>query len=250
MGSGIMTEEKPRAGGSSSSGQDGVPEERFRYIGFEVFPKHVREFWKSDSEKQEHLAHVRESGGRFVPLSRSNSMVAAGALSMPERLTLTLTSLLLALSPFMPWFSFTRGDAKFSYAGFSLLLNMGPVREFLSLGPGMLNFSYLLLLALMLASAAFGVTTLVFLYSGAKDTSDAYLARLHRILVWHYVPILGWIVFLGITAPPTELPFGPSLGLAEVGEHLSIGSLSSASSLGLWIPFATLWVNAIKGNEL
>jgi len=245
-----MTEDKPRADRPSSSGQEQIPEERFRYIGFEVFPKHIREFWKSDGERQEHVAHVRETGGRFVPLSRSNSMVAAGAISLPERITLTLTSALLAVSPFMPWFSFTRGDTKFSYSGISLLLNWGPVREFLALGSGLLNLSYLMLLVLMLVSAAFGVATLVFLYSAAKDTSDAYLLRLHRILVWHYVPIVGWLVFLGITAPPTDLPFGPSLGLAEVSDHLSIASLSTSSSVGLWIPFATLWVNAIKGNEL
>jgi hypothetical protein len=225
-------------------------EERFRYIGFNVFPKDVREFWKDDSEKQAHLAHVRESGGKFVPLSRSNSIVAAGSLSRFERLMLTFTSLLLAISPLLPWFSFTRGEQKFSYSGFSLLFQSGVVREYLGLGPGLLTTAFLLLLALMIVSAGFGVATLVILYSGAKDSSEAYLLRLHKIMTWHYLPILGWAVFFGLAAPSTLLPYGPSLGLTEVGDRLNMGTLAAASSVGLWIPFATLWVNAIKGNDL
>lgn len=225
-------------------------DERYRYIGFDVFPAGGGEFWKDDGERQAHLAHVRESGGKFVPLSRSNSIVAAGAISAPERLMLSITSLLLAISPLLPWFSFTRGGEKFFYSGIVMLFKAGVVREYLALGPGLLNTSFLLLLALMLVSAAFGVATLLCLYSGAKSSSDSHLARLHKIMVWHYLPILGWVVFFAMTAPSTPLPYGPSLGLAEVGDQLYIGTLVAGSSLGLWIPFATLWVHAIKGNDL
>jgi len=240
----------PEPSGPQATDADAQAEERFRYIGFNVFPKGIQEFWKNDGEKQAHLAHVRESGGKFVPLSRSNSIVAAGSLSKAERLMLTLTSLLMAVSPLLPWFSFTRGEQKFYYSGLSVLFHLGVVREYLGLGPGLLTAALFLLLALMLLSAGFGVATLAFLYAGNKDSSEAYLLRLHKIMTWHYLPILGWMVFFGMASPATPLPYGPSLGLAEVGDRLNIGTLAAASSVGLWIPFAALWVNAIKGNDL
>lgn len=246
----MADQDPPRPAGKRAAEADPSSDERFRYIGFDVFPKSVREFWKDDSEKQAHLAHVRETGGKFVPLSRSNSIVAAGSISRPERVMLAVTSLLMAVSPFLPWFAFTRGDVKFSYSGISLLFGTGAVKEYLALGPGILTSSFVLLLVLMLLSAGFGVATLVFLYSGAKNGSESNLTRLHRIMMWHYLPLVGWVVFFSMTASSAELPYGPSLGLLEVGDRLSLGTLVAASSVGFWIPFATLWVNAIKSNDL
>jgi hypothetical protein len=243
--------EKRESGSQAGAEFDPLSEERFRYIGFNVFSGKAREFWKDDSERQAHLAHVRESGGRFVPLSRSNSLVAARAISAPERWMLTATSALMALSPLLPWFSFTRGSEKLSYSGLSLLFHAGAIRQYLALGPGLLNTSFLLLLVLMLASSALGIAALWFLYAGGNGQgSDAYLLRLHKIMTWHYLPILGWMVFFALTAPSTVMPYGASLGLAEVGDHLGVGPLAGASSVGLWIPLGTLWVNAIKGNDL
>ena len=243
--------EKRESGSHAGAESDPLSEERFRYIGFNVFSGKAREFWKDDSERQAHLAHVRESGGRFVPLSRSNSLVAARSVSAPERWMLTATSALMAVSPFLPWFSFTRGSEKLSYSGISLFLHAGAVRQYLALGPGLLNTSFMLLLVLMLASSALGVAALWFLYAGGNEqSSDAYLSRLHKIMMWHYLPIVGWMVFFALTAPSTVMPYGPSLGLAEVGDHLGVGPLAGASSVGLWIPLGTLWVNAIKGNDL
>ena len=225
-------------------------EDRYRYIGFEVFPRRIREFWKSDTEKSRHLAHVKETGGKFQPLSRSNSIVAAQSLSMSERIILTFSSLLLIVSPLFPWFSFTRGDEKFVYSGFVMLLKAGSVLDFLSLGPGLLSVAFLLLAALMVISLLMGVLTLVVLYAGRGGDPEAYLTRLHRVLVLHYLPIAGWVTFFAVAASPTVIPFVASLGLSQVESSLNIASLASASTFGLWVPFATLWVNAIKGNDL
>lgn len=225
-------------------------EDRFRYIGFNVFPGKAPEFWKNETERKEHLEKVRETGGKFVPLSRSNSLVAARAMSATERWMLTVTSALMAASPFLPWFTFTRGTESLSYSGVSLLLHAGSVREYLALGPGLLGTSFLLLLVLMLASAGLGLASLWFLHAGGSGASDSHLLRLHRLMMWHYLPILGWGAFFAMAMASTPLPFGMSLGLSEVGNEYGVGALAAASSAGLWIPFGALWVNAIKGNDL
>jgi hypothetical protein len=233
-----------------TNGSDAQASERYRYIGFDVFPKRAKEFWKSDAERATHLAHVRETGARFVPLSRSNSLVASPVLSGFERIVLTLTSLLLVAAPFMPWFVFTREGERLSYSGFSMLANTGTVMSYLSMGAGLLTTSFILLLALMVVSMLFGIATLVFLYMGQGSGGEAYVGRIRRILLLQYLPIIGWVVFFSITAAPTVVPFAVSLGLEQVEHSLNIASLAASTSIGLWVPFAVLWVNAIKANDL
>jgi hypothetical protein len=225
-------------------------DDRFRYIGFSVYPGKIKEFWHSDAEKNSHLARVKETAGRFVPLSRANSFVSASALSLTERIILTICSLALVVAPFLPWFSFTRAEQAFSYSGISLAMNAGSITHFLGMGSGLLSLSFYLLIAVMFASWLFGLLGLWALNTGASGTPEAYVARLKRVLIWQYLPILGWVVFFSLTAAPTEVPFAGSLGLAQLEHSLNIGTLSASASVGFWLPFAALWVGAIKGNDL
>lgn len=244
------TSQAPSRGAPSQTSEPEIAEDRYRYIGFEVFPKRIREFWKSDADRMAHLAHVREAGGRFVPLSRSNSMVASDPLSLSDRIVLTIGSILLLMAPLMPWFSFTRGDEKLVYSGYVLLFKAGAILEYFSLGPGLLTTAYMLLLALMVLSALFGAATLFALYTGRDADPEVYQRRVHRILNLHYLPIVGWVTFFSVAASPTVIPFAQSLGLGQVESTLNIASLATSSTVGLWVPFAVLWVNAIKGNDL
>lgn len=229
--------------------QDPSKDERYRYIGFDVFPKDESDFWKDESDRARHLARVKKAGGKFVPLSRSDSIVASQSLNTWERYVLSGCSVALLAAPFATWFSFTRGDEAMSYSGVSLLTGMGAIMEYLSLGAGALTTNFLFLLGLMVLSALFGALTLFGLYAGSDDPEHSML-RLKRILNLQYLPLLGWIVFFVMIMSPTEIPFGLSLGLSQVAGTLDIAALANSSSIGLWIPFAVLWVNAIKGNEL
>lgn len=235
---------------AATNGGDSVGDERYRYIGFDVFPKRMREFWRSDEERNTYLKRVHETAGRFVPLSRANSFVATQALSGFERMILTLSSALMVVAPALPWFSFTRGEERFAYSGLALLMNIGSVTSYLSMGAGRLDLLFFLLLGLMLVGAVFGVLTLAILYSGNPATNEAYVARLRRVLAWHYLPIAGWVVFFVMSAIPAEIPFAGSLGLNQIESSLNMGSLAASSSFGLWLPFAAVWVNAIKSNDL
>jgi len=225
-------------------------DDRYRYIGFDVFPGKIRKFWKDDSERDGYLSHVREAHGKFVPLSRANSIVAAQAMSNTERLLIAMGSLLLVLAPFFPWFSFTRGTEKFMYSGYTILLKTGPIMKFLSLGSGSLTTFYIFVVVLMLLSMLFGLATLYGLFLARKHEASGDLSFLHKVLNWHYLPIVGWVALLAMAASPTELPYGPSLGLTEVGTSLNIASLIGSTSVGFWIPIGALWVNAVKGSDI
>ncbi|MEW5922658.1 MAG: hypothetical protein AB1746_01580 [Candidatus Zixiibacteriota bacterium] len=80
------------------------PDNRFKYIGFEVHPGKIKDLFKSETEKDALVKQVkakRESGvhGREV------TTFDAPRIASYEKIVLTITSLVLIVSLFFPWFS-------------------------------------------------------------------------------------------------------------------------------------------------
>jgi hypothetical protein len=93
--------EKKDAG--TNAGLD--PEKRFKYVGFDVQPGKIKDLFKSEAEKEEWVEKVRErrkkSGSRIRDASSFEKPRVAGY----EKAVLTVTSLLMVISLFLPWFS-------------------------------------------------------------------------------------------------------------------------------------------------
>jgi hypothetical protein len=99
-------------------------DERFHYIGFEVFPGKPKDLFTSDAEKQKYIdaarAH-REHGDT----SRENCSLNEERISKADRNVLVAAAFALFLSLFMPWYSVfnevvvepTAGQASVSSAG-------------------------------------------------------------------------------------------------------------------------------------
>lgn len=80
------------------------PDDRFKYIGFDVHQGKIRDFFKSDSEKESWIKRVQEkrkAGSRLRDESSFDQPRVAGY----EKIVLTITSLVLVASLFLPWFS-------------------------------------------------------------------------------------------------------------------------------------------------
>jgi len=86
--------------------QEFDPEKRFRYVGFEVHPGKIKDLFKSEAEKEKLVEQVREKrkssrGSRL----RDKTTFDVPRLAGYEKIILTITSLLLIVSLFLPWFS-------------------------------------------------------------------------------------------------------------------------------------------------
>ncbi|PKK82745.1 MAG: hypothetical protein CVT49_12135 [candidate division Zixibacteria bacterium HGW-Zixibacteria-1] len=80
------------------------PDNRFRYIGFEVHPGKIKDLFKSEAEKEALVKEVRakrESG----MLGREKTTFDIPRIASYEKIVLTITSLVLIVSLFLPWFS-------------------------------------------------------------------------------------------------------------------------------------------------
>ncbi len=80
------------------------PDDRFRYIGFEVKPGKIGEFFKSEAEKKllvDKVKAKREKGEKL----REHCTLTVERVAPYEKIVMTITSLVLIASLFLPWFS-------------------------------------------------------------------------------------------------------------------------------------------------
>ncbi len=77
---------------------------RFRYIGFDVFPGKPKDLFKSDAEKKkyEELNQEKRSKGEIL---REQCTLLEERISGLDRLVLTVASIVVLLSLFLPWYS-------------------------------------------------------------------------------------------------------------------------------------------------
>ena len=96
-----MAESQNRGAAGQSSAD---PDLRFRYLGFEVKPGKIGKLFKSDDEKQSWIQKILEKRKAGVRL-REDCTLTEPRVAPYERMVLTVTSLLLVFSLFLPWFS-------------------------------------------------------------------------------------------------------------------------------------------------
>ena len=80
------------------------PDDRFRYLGFDIKPGKIGDLFKSDSEKESWIKRVLEKRRKGAHTREHNTLEEPRVTSY-ERIVLTITSLVLIASLFLPWFS-------------------------------------------------------------------------------------------------------------------------------------------------
>lgn len=78
--------------------------QRFKYIGFEVFPGKAKDLFKSDAEREKFIGGVRQKREKGDTL-RDGCTLLEERVSMTDRLVLTLASVIIFATLFIPWYS-------------------------------------------------------------------------------------------------------------------------------------------------
>ena len=66
---------------SKKEKEDATEEIRFKYIGFDVYPKKPKKFWNSEEEKERYLTQVRRKGVGSALEESEHSLVQAVVFS-------------------------------------------------------------------------------------------------------------------------------------------------------------------------
>ncbi|UCE23856.1 MAG: hypothetical protein JSU74_11235, partial [Candidatus Zixiibacteriota bacterium] len=79
-------------------------QQRFKYIGFEVFPGKPKDLFKSDAEKKKYVGDVmakREKGETL----RDQCTLLEERVSFIDRMVLTIASVVIIITLFIPWYA-------------------------------------------------------------------------------------------------------------------------------------------------
>ena len=96
-----MAEKEKKAGGVTPRVSE---DQRFSYIGFEVFPGKPKDLFKNDAERDRLVKAAKERREKG-DITRERNTLMEERLSGGERIVLTIACLVIVGSLFLPWFS-------------------------------------------------------------------------------------------------------------------------------------------------
>ena len=106
------------------------PEElRYNYLGFEVEPGKLKEFWASDDEKKSYVEKIRAQFKKSQSIERDFSVVNANQINKADRVIISIASLLMIISLFLPYYRFDAFGSMISGSAVSYLINMGYIES-------------------------------------------------------------------------------------------------------------------------
>ena len=219
---------------NASSAERVAEEDRFKYIGFEIYPGKPRQFWENEEEKKNYLEDIRRKKSSSSLLEREHSLIKMVLFSKTDKVVLTIASIFMVLSVFLPWFSI-KGTGLLFFFQISKLP-----------AGGMLFGLFMVLMILtILSSAAVGVINLGALYKKEKD-QECYLINLKKKLKLNYIPLILWAVVIFISV----IGMSASSPKSSAGGSFNIADLFTQSSVGLWLSLPSLIINCVKISDL
>lgn len=232
--------------GEEKKSSKGKEADRYQYIGFDVFPKKAKKFWKSEEEKKVYLEKTRKGRKRE---ERDHSLVYMNTFSGVDKIILTVSSALIVLGFFLPWFVLQRGSTLFRYSALGYIFNFGFLTSYSAMGGFVAGLFVTLLFMTLIFSFLCGVGTLYFLYKRVNHV-EKYYHSLKRMLLFNYLPIALWLVAAIISIVGFPSPFGSAFGVKEIGENFNFISFVTAAGFGTWITLVCLIINVWKMNDL
>jgi len=209
-------------------------EDRFKYIGFEIYPGKTRKFWENEEEKKNYLEEIKRKKSSSSLLEREHSIIKMILFSKTDKVILTIASIFMVLSVFLPWFSIK---------GIGLLFFFQISK--LQAGGVLFGLFMVLMILTILSSAAAGVINLGALYKKEKDP-EYYLINLKKKLKLNYIPLILWavVIFISVIGMNTSSPN------SSAGGSFNIVDLFTQSSVGLWLSLPSLIINCVKISDL
>lgn len=238
-----------QAPNTSPQNREPKPEERYRYIGFDVFPSKSESFWKSEAEAQQYAAKVSTGLGESL-LHREFSLLETKPMSRADKWILTLAGVVMLLTVAFPWISYrmTDGGAYALTWPSAVGALLGGLGTAFSSGIGV-GLSALLGLVVMLGAPILGAWTLAMVWRKAR-TAEAYFLGLRLPLKLSYIVFFAGLAVIVLSFLGGDIPGFASWGLIDPPEHYGIAALLSILSFGPYVALGMSLVCAVKSGDL
>lgn len=221
-------------------------DERYRFIGFEVYPTKTGPFWKSEDERKSYVASIKQQIGSIY----RNSVVYSSVITRVDRLFIIIASVVMIVAPFLPWMRAHTLYGPVSFGGITGLLNLGGFWFYVDkMGGWVILLTVYLLAAMAVLSVVLGVFVLITIF-GKASSEEAYAKKLKKVLRLNAIGFLLFlaIVLLGLIGQ--RIPFGQHLGIEELGPRYTIVTFVQLAHIGMWLSVFAFIINFNKSKEL
>ncbi len=260
-------------------------DERFHFIGFDVFPGKPRDLFKSDSEKSAIVDAVKAKRDKGE-LIREECTLLIPRISKTERWVLTIACIAIILSLFAPWYSAynevveqpagsttsgqvqeqkpasTEGEEiitgvrvqKKTHRDYESLSGLGSLLAVGSAGGNMFSSGFVLMLTALigiifpLLCLALAVYTLMALYR-TKGTPDEIAVRLKRQLRLNWLPVILFVFAFVISFFGADYGFNAQT-LSSLGSSYGPGVFLGSLSWGILVALGAFLLMALKAVEI
>ncbi len=251
-------------------------DDRFRYIGFDVFPGKPGDLFKSDAEKAKLVDNIVSRRSRGERL-REQCTLMIERVSGYERWVLVLASVVILLSLFLPWFTVyqervvesapsaavakaddERGEVLHAAQARKKVERItetttgvgsfGALGTVFSGGFGLM-LTGLLGLLFVISSIVLPIYMLMNLFR-AKKLDDQYALQLKKLLRLNWIPVILFFLALLVSFMGGDYGSSAASSYANLGTGYGPGVFLSTLSYGLVITVGAFSLLALKGIEI
>jgi len=224
------------------------PEElRYNYLGFDVVPGKIKEFWTSEEEKKSYVEKIRAKLGKTHTIERDSSMINAKEINKADRIVISFASVLMVISLILPYYNFEAFGSTIVGNPISYLFNLGYISNFVAWGSIIMKLILVFSIIMILLSPIIGVLNLIALNTNLQGKN--YYARLKRVGKLNLLALILYMLMFALIAAGQTNPFG-SLGIEALGENFSLLSLLGLSSFSLWLNIGAHFLGMIPAMEI
>ncbi len=208
------------------------PDAIYKFLGFDVYPGKVEDFWKSDNEKKHFVRQVKARNGQISVLDRDTALLNIKSMTATDRIISLIGGAILIIAFFLPVYSINPSGRSISGSGISYFLNLPFIGGYAAWGGAGFIITMIIFSFLLLSCPAAGVLNILGILN--KNQGDKYLETVKKYSRFTYVPILLYPVLFAVLIFGGPHPFG-SLGVGGLGETLNLTAIFTLTGIGFWL---------------
>lgn len=204
----------------------------YKFLGFDVYPGKVKDFWKSDDEKKRFIGQIKARGGQISVLERDTALLNIKSMTIVDKAISLIGGAILILAFFLPVYSIDPSGRGISGSGISYFLNLPFIGSYAAWGGVIMVLTMIIFSLLLISCPVAGVLNILGVLN--KNKGEKYLETVKKFNRFTYVPILLYAVLFIILIFGAPHPFG-SLGVSGIGETLNLLAIFTLTGIGFWL---------------
>ncbi len=208
------------------------PDAIYKFLGFDVYPGKVKDFWKSDDEKKRFVKRAKAREGQLSVLDRDTALLSVKSMTVVDKAISIIGGAILIVAFFLPVYSIDPSGRGISGSGISYFLNLPFIGSYAVWGGIVMVLTITVFSLLLISCPVAGVLNILGVLNRNKD--EKYLETVKKFTRFTYVPVFLYALLFIILIFGAPHPFG-SLGISGIGQTFNLLAIFTMTGIGFWL---------------